>query len=290
MLRAAVFSVSLLLGSTAGAQTGPAFEVASIRPANGESADQSVTMGIKIDGSQIHGRLTLKDYIGIAYRLKNYQVSGPDWLGTERFDIAAKIPEGVPTHQIPEMFRALLAERFQLKAHREKKEFQVYALEIAKGGLKISEAAPDPDNGGSDRPGSFEASGTGSGQGVSVNLGRGASYTFANNRFEGKKLAMSEFATSIARFLDYPIVDMTGLTGRYSFAFDITEEDYRNMLIRAAVNSGVVLPPAALRLLDTGAPVSFFGAVEKLGLKLDERKAPLDILVIEEIRKTPTEN
>jgi len=89
--------------------------------------------------------MALKDYIRIAYRLKDYQISGPDWLRSERFDITAKIPEGVSPGQIPEMLQGLLTERFQLKMHREKKEFPVYALEIAKSGLKISENAPDPD-------------------------------------------------------------------------------------------------------------------------------------------------
>lgn len=287
---AAIFILSVFLVSAVGAQTGPSFEVASIRPVNGQSGSQSITLGIRIDGVQIHGQMALKDYIRIAYRLKDYQISGPDWLGSETFDITAKIPEGSSPGQMPEMLRGLLTERFQLKTHREKKDFPVYALEIAKGGLKISENAPDP---GRDNPNSKEpigGSGTGSGQGISVNLGRGSLYTFANNRYEGKKLTMAILADSLAQFLDRPVVDLTSLTGRYDFVFDITEEDYRNMLIRAGANRGVALPPEALRLLDTGSPVSLFHAAEKLGLKLDARKVPLDLLVIDEIHKTPTEN
>ncbi len=285
-----VFGLLLLLAGVAIAQTGPAFEVASIRPAKGQSDPQSVTLGIRIDGAQIHGRMALKDYVGIAYRLKSYQISGPDWLNSERFDIAAKIPEGVPPSQIPEMLQALLIERFHLKTHREKKEFPVYVLEVSKGGLKINESLPDSNQENHERPAAFEASGTGSSQGISVNIGQGASYTFANNRFEGKKLTMTLLATSLDSFLDRPIIDMTNLTGRYDFAFDITEEDYRNMLVRAAVNRGVVLPPSALQMLDTGSPVSLFGAAEKLGLKFDARKTPLEMLVIEEVLKLPTEN
>ena len=291
MLRlTAIFSFSLFLVNAVSAQTGPTFEVASIRPANGQTGELSVTLGIRIDGAQIHGQMALKDYIRIASRLKDYQTSGPDWLGSERFDIIAKIPEGASTLQIPEMLQALLAERFQLKTHREKKEFPVYALEVAKGGIKINENAPDPDRDNPNLKEPIERSGTGSGQGVSVNLGRGSSYTFANNRFEGKKLTMAELAGSLGQFLDRPVVDLTNLTGRYDFAFDITEEDYRNLLIRAGVNRGLALPPEALRLLDIGSPVSLFRAAEKLGLKLDARKVPLDLLVIDEVRKTPTEN
>ena len=290
MLRiAAIVSFSVFLVSAAGAQTGPSFEVASIRPAGGQQEAQSVSLGIRIDGAQIHGRMSLKDYIVVAYRLKNYQISGPDWLGSERFDIAATIPKD-SSRQIPEMLQGLLAERFQLKAHREKKEFSVYALEVVKGGIKISENPPDPDQGNSERQEPFEAGGSGSSQGVFVKLGRDASYSFANNRIEGKKLTMENLAGVLDRFMDRPVVDLTNLKGRYDFAFDITEDDYRTMLIQAAVNNGVVLPPAALRLLDSGAPVSLFSGIEKLGLKLEVRKEPLDVLVIDEIRKTPTEN
>lgn len=285
---AALFLVIFFVISL-GAQTKPAFEVASIRPVS-QVDDQSVTLGIRIDGAQVRGRMALKDYIGLAYQLKTYQVSGPDWLDSARFDIAATIPAGVSTQQIPAMFQQLLIERFQLKTRREKKDFPVYALVVAKGGMRIIQDASEPDSGNPGQQEPLEATGTGSGQGVSVNLGRGAWYTFGNNHFEGKKLTMAQFAASLDRYLDRPVVDLTNLTARYDFAFDITEEDYRNMLVRAAVSSGISLPPAALRLLDSGTPVSFFDALEKLGLKLDSRKAPLDLLVIEEIRKNPTEN
>ena len=90
--------------------------------------------------------------------------------------------------------------------------------------------------------------------------------------------------------MDRPIVDMTDLTGSYDFALDITEEDYRVMLIRAGVNSGVSLPPQALRLLDCASTPSLFEAMQKLGLKMDARKAPLDVVVVDEGRKSPTEN
>lgn len=290
--RSTAFFVSLaaaLASSAAWAQSAPtpAFEVASIRAAGQQAADQSVTLGLHIDGSQLHGRLALKDFIGIAYRLKPYQISGPDWLASERFDIAATIPADASSRQIPERLQTLLADRFQMKVHHDKKEFPVYALQIGKGALKLQEepAEPDPDDAGL-----VDVAGTGSAQGVAVNLGHGASYTFSNNRFEGKKLTMAQAAGNLERFLDRPIVDMTGLKGRYDFTLEVTDEDYRLMLIRAGVNAGVVLPPSVVRLLDNGSPASLFGAIEKLGLKLDARKAPLDLLVIDEVRKTPTEN
>src|ERR1700730_6095613 len=81
----------------------PEFEVATIRPA-AQSPQDGVTAGVRIDGAQIRcAFLTLKDYLGTAYRVKVYQVSGPDWISSDRFDISATLPAGVPTTQIPEM-------------------------------------------------------------------------------------------------------------------------------------------------------------------------------------------
>jgi uncharacterized protein (TIGR03435 family) len=154
----------------------------------------------------------------------------------------------------------------------------------------MQESAPDPDAGRVDPKAPLSFAGSGSAQGISVTLGRGSSYTFANNKFEAKGLTMAYLAGSLERFLDRPIVDMTELKGRYDFALDVTEEDYRIMLIRSAVSAGVVLPPQALRLLDGGSPVSLFDAMQKVGLKLDPRKAPLDMLVVDDARKTPTDN
>jgi uncharacterized protein (TIGR03435 family) len=101
---------------------------------------------------------------------------------------------------------------------------------------------------------------------------------------------MATLAATLERFVDRPIVDMTNLTGTYDIALDITAEDYRVMLIHAGVNAGVSLPPQALRLLDGASTPSLLDALQKAGLKLDARKAPLEMVVIDDARKTPTDN
>ena len=268
----------------------PEFEVATIRP-SAQTPQDGVTAGVRIDGAQVRcAFLTLKDYIGIAYRIKLYQVSGPDWLGSERFDIAGTVPAGISTTQFPEMLQSLLEDRFKLKIHRDKKDFPVYVLEVAKGGLKMQESAPDPDLAKADAKAPVNVTGSGGSQGIAINYGRGTSYTFANNRFEAKRFTMELLAANLERFVDRPIVDRTDLKGMYDIVLDVTQEDYRAMLIRAGVNAGVSLPPEALRLLDGASVASLLDAIQKLGLKLDARKAPLDLLVIDEARKTPTEN
>ena len=265
------------------------FEVATIRP-SAPSPQAGVTAGVRIDGAQFHSAfLTLKDYLGIAYQVKVYQISGPDWISSDRFDISATLPPGTAT-QLPEMMRRLLEERFQLKIHREKKDFPVYVMEVGKGGLKMQASGPDPDPANSDARTPVTITGSGNAQGVSVNMGRGASYTFANSKFEGKRLTTAMMSGILERFVDRPIVDMTDLKGAYDITLDIAQEDYRVMLIRAGVAAGVSLPPEALRLLDGASVPSFFDAVEKVGLKLDARKAPMDMIVVDDGRKTPTEN
>lgn len=268
----------------------PEFEVASIRPSNGTPEGQ-VQVGLHIDGAQVRLQfLTIRDYVAMAYRMNVSRISGPDALLNQRFDISATIPKGVETSQIPEMLQALLAARFQLKLHREKKEFPIYALLIGKPPLKVKESQPEPDAEKNEVKGTVNIAGGGSVAGVNVNLGHGSSWSFVPNRFEAKKLTMEQFAANLERFADRPIVDMTGLQGQYDLSFNINPEDYRPMLIRSAIAAGAVLRPQALRLLDDSSPAALGDAVAQTGLKLDARKAPLEVLVVDDVLKTPTAN
>jgi uncharacterized protein (TIGR03435 family) len=101
---------------------------------------------------------------------------------------------------------------------------------------------------------------------------------------------MDEFAEAISHFADRPVIDMTKAQGRYDFTVELTPEDYRAIMIRAALNRGVTLPVQAVRMLE-GFPVeSTFLALQPVGLRLESRKAPLDVLIVESIAKTPTAN
>jgi uncharacterized protein (TIGR03435 family) len=279
-------ALAFVLCATALLAQKPEFEVASIRPSDPQSGGRS-TGGMRMDGAQVRFTFqTLKDYIGIAYRVRVYQIAGPDWLTADRFDISATLPAG-SNSQIGEMLQALLADRFQLKFHREKRDFPVYALVQARGGAKMEPVALDP---APEANAPVAAAGTGSAQGIAVNLGRGTSYTFSNNRFEATKLGMPAFAVNLERFVDRPIVDRTELTGNYNFSLDVTEEDYRAMLLHTAVSAGAVLPQQALQMMEAASLGSLFSALEKIGLKLDARKEPLEFLVVDEARKAPPAN
>lgn len=270
------------------APAGPKFEVASLRPS--QTNQDRVDVGVHYDGAQVRiNALPMRDYIARAYGLKLYQVTGPEWLTTERFDLSAKLPDGAKQDQLGEMLQALLVDRFQLKVHRDKKELPVYALIVGRPPLKLQESAPDPP--GTETKPAVNVTATGSADGVSVNLGNGSYYSFVPpGKFEAKKISMDMLARQLERYTDRPIVDLTELKGNYDLSLSVTNEDYQVMLIRAATNAGMILPPQVIQYMENGSIGSLLDAVQQFGLKLDARKAPLDLLVVDSMSKTPTEN
>src|SRR5215471_13508054 len=148
----------------------PAFEVATIRPSV-NAPRQAVAAAGRTDGAQFRiAGLTIRDYISMGYAVKLNQISGPDWITTDRFDIAATLPEGSGPDQVPGMMQALLEDRFELKSHREQKDFPVYALRVSSAGLKMAAVPGDPgeEQSNSKNPQAFTRQG--SGQGISLDL------------------------------------------------------------------------------------------------------------------------
>jgi uncharacterized protein (TIGR03435 family) len=270
---------------------GQEFEVASIKPSAPSSQGQAIA-GLHIDGAMVrYSALSLKLYLGMAYGLENYEISTPDWMASERWDITAKLADGSDPKQIPKMLQALLRDRFQMKMHRETKQFPVYGLIVGKGGLKLKDSPADPVAEGGQPPNqSVNVAPAARGAGTVVNYGNGSYLTLGDNKFEGKKLPMAIIAGALARFADRPVVDMTDLKGSYNFAMEFSPEDFRAMMIRAAIAQGSVVSPDASKLVDASSSDTLFNAVEKLGLKLESRKAPIEMLVIDQALKTPTDN
>ena len=115
----------------------PSFDVASVKPATPAPWRESKAGVDRIDFPNV----TLRYCIAFGYRVKEYQISGPSWLGIQRYDILAKGPEGTHHDLLPDMMQHLLEDRFQLQIHREKKEFNVIALIAGKNGPKLREAS-----------------------------------------------------------------------------------------------------------------------------------------------------
>jgi uncharacterized protein (TIGR03435 family) len=303
---------------------GPAFEVASVKPAPPIEPAKIIAgkmhVGMSVDAARVDiGNLSLADLIKIAYKLKSYQLTAPDWASTERFDIMAKMPEGGTKEQVPQMLQALLAERFKLTMHRETKDHAVYALIAGKNGPKMKETIPDtpaPVAAGDDPPAPAGSGGLVIGKGenqmrVKQNSdGKGTTMTGPFGqvktsmveggmlRMEFSKMTMPALAEMITRFADRPVLDMTELKGNYQVALDLSMEDMKNVARASGVMAGMGMPQPgtgkeAARPGDaasTPAAASIFAAVQQLGLKLDARKWPVEIVVIDHLEKTPTEN
>lgn len=268
-------------------QARPTFEVISIRP-SADQAQGTGAVGVQITNQQVRfAQLSLADYIAAAYEVPRGRVNGPGWIETTRFDVSATLPEGSGMALLDEMLRAMLEDRFQIKAHKEKREFPVYALEQTAAGIRLTRSA-DQTVAAADSPLSIKAGG--SAKGVAFDMGGGSSFQFADNALVGTKLAMAQLADTLTNFVDKPVIDATNATGNYDFTLPVTAEDFQGMLIRSAVKNGVVLPPQALRLLDTAGIGSLHDALGAAGLALRDRRAPLDVVVVDSISRTPTEN
>jgi uncharacterized protein (TIGR03435 family) len=274
----------------------PAFEVASVKrsePITPELVRSGrLQMGATIDARSVRiSKLSLFELICLAFQVKGHQVSGPNWMNTERYDIQAKLPEGGRRGQVPAMLQTLLTERFALRLHREDREFHVYTLVVAKGGprLKPSEAPEAPAaNGGPIRGGTSVDSG-----GMMVSTGPGGDSRVTpgpagNLHIENKRMTMPGFAGFINRYCDRPVVDRTNLEGAYEMEFDISGEEVR----AAAQAHGVALrpPPEQGEGASDPAGVSLASSLKKLGLKLEPAKAPAEVIVVDDVRKVPTEN
>jgi uncharacterized protein (TIGR03435 family) len=310
----------------AAAQQAPQFEVASVKASPPFDPQQVLSgkqrIGTRMDAGRVEmDGLPLGDIINAAFRVKSYQVTAPSWLGTglnaPRFDIHATIPAGATTEQVPEMLQALLAERFKLAYHRENKEASVYALIVGKNGLKLQESPPDPPKadaapdaapptapgpsgliarGGqpqvqvkSDGRGAFTIAGGGSGPMRMSMTPDGAMH------LEVDRVSLAQLAETLTRLVDRPVIDQTGLKGNYKIALDLARED----LMTAARAVGVPLGAGALGAPGGGASAptapdpsggSIFNSVERMGLKLDARKIPIEHIVIDRLERTPTDD
>jgi uncharacterized protein (TIGR03435 family) len=259
-----IASILCLPAVVAIAQNAPAqiaFEVASIKPASPQPMGRMLT-GMNTDGSMLrYSNASLKDVIRMAYRVQDTQVEGPDWLSNARFDIQAKLPDGSTRDQVPEMLQTLLADRFKLALQSDIKERRIYALVVGKGGPKLK--AADSANDVAPRAGVAMTMGS---EGVHVTT---------------PAATLTALAETISRFSDRPVVDMTGIPGRYDFDLVFSPDTLGAL---PASRSG-----GASEALGTSS-TSIYESVRDYGLKLEPRKAPMNVLRIDHIERTPTEN
>jgi uncharacterized protein (TIGR03435 family) len=253
----------LLAASVAVAQ--PSFEVASVKPsAPIVSKEGKERVGLTVSGSRVEFNYTsLAELVRIAYRVKPYQVTGPGSTISDHFDVQAKMPEGTTQEQMPEMLKALLAERFKLTLHREQKEHAIYALVVGKNGFKLQETEP--------AVGPATTGWTKSESGSAMRLDR--------------KMTLTALADLLGRFADRPVIDMTERKGTYQIALEVPFDD----LMRAKTAAEGAARGGSDSASDPG-DFPLFSAAQKLGLKVEPRKAPMEVLVIDHADKLPAAN
>jgi uncharacterized protein (TIGR03435 family) len=237
------------------ANTDPNFEVATIKP---NSSGAPSLQALVIDGRNFQTRnSSLGDLIVFAYNVQVKQiVSGPDWLDKDRYDIAA-VPEqeGTPNvEQLRIMVRKLLADRFKLTFHHDKRELSAYVLTVAKSGNKLTPTErPGP------LPGFWPSPGPG---GVTLNSVNTSMLDFAG--------FMQELV------LDRPVVDQTGITGRFDFHCTFTPDD-------SQFGGHSPIPPQTDAA--NSAPGLYEALQQQLGLKLSAEKTAVDVLVLDHVEK-----
>ncbi len=293
----AVFAGASVFGQAAESLT---FEVASVKPAAPPEPGGRFFFGSRggpgtPDPGQITwSNATLKTLLTIAYDVKPYQVNGPAWLDTERYDIIAKVPEGSTKEQVNVMWQNLLKERFGVVVHHESKEFQVDELVVAKNGSKLKETTLDPNAPAAveagppklDKNGSPEMNGPGLMMLIQVGATGGPV-----GHMVARAQTLSQLVTTLGNQLNRPVVDKTGLTGKYDFNLEYTPD-----------LSGLRLPPGAALGPGPGPipapgdnasePGSNLAAAvqQQLGLRLVGSKAKLDVVVVDKAERVPTEN
>lgn len=263
------------------------FEVASIKPSEPQPMGR-IRVSMDADGSMLrYSNVSLKDVIRVAFKVKDFQIDGPDWLESQRFDIVAKFPAGAKREQAPELLQSLLAERFQLKVHRDTKDHAIYAMVAGKGGPKLKPTeAP-----AGDQPQGARRGGPGGRGNTMMMMGPDGAHLKATGA------TLPNLAEMIARFADRPVVDETGIKGEYDFDLTFMPEHVRGMPGGGRGPMGP--PPGAGHAPGAPAPSadappqaagSIYDSVQAYGLKLESRKAPLEMLIIDHAEKAPTEN
>jgi len=314
------------------AQTKPAFEVATIKPsppmdpakiAAALQAGGKMPIGANVEFLRAeYLGLDLKSLMTYAYGVKPYQITGPDWMSTTRFDIIAKMPEGSKKEDAPKMLQTLLEERFKLTTHRTSAEHPVLALVAGKGGPKLKASSETPvaiDESAPLKPGELKMDSSDGPVRVKVDMTTGSSVidmglkgkmSYRLNpatqtfHIDFSMTTMAGFADMITQLFAQlggtggrQVVDMTEIKGNYDASIELSLAELLAMARAAGADIPVGVPAGAggrgnvpVASDPSAGGSSLADAVQSMGLKLESRKAMVDQFIVDHIEKTPTEN
>ena len=294
------------------------FEVASVRPSAPPDMAKMMAVlqagksstSVRIDGTRAtFVYMSLKQLVAYTYKMRSYEISGPEWMTTDRFDIQALLPDGATKDDVPAMLQSLLAERFKLAAHREMSEQPVLALLVAKSGPKLLLAAANAevlDETAPLKP-SESMQDTRDGRvllrrnadGSSTYVGSWGNFTLKYDggsrtmHMQSDSMGMKGFAmmiNSLGGGEGRQVVDQTGLAGSYQVAADFSLMDLRSSLSSQGINLPTSSASTGGEASDPEGYATVSQALAKLGLRLEKSRANVQRLVVDSVEKMPTEN
>lgn len=194
--------------------------------------------------------VTLKGAIAWSWSVMDNEVQGPGWLDRDYYDVIAKTSAARTEDELRRMFQAVLAERFGVSVHRDRKEMQAYVLTVDKKGLKMAETVADGESMIEPQP-----------KRMAIAM---------------RRTSMSEVASLLSRILQTPVVDETHLKGRYDAVFDMTKYAEDMHPVEGAPMDMAGVMTTALR--------------EEIGLRMESQKTAIDVIVVDHAEKTPETN
>lgn len=298
---------------------GQTFDVATVKPIAPPTGGGRGTIWIGAPtggpGSKDPGRIhypfvNLRTLLMSAYDVKDFQISGPAWLSTERFDIQATMPPETTKEQFRVMLQNLLAERFKMTVHRETKELPMYTMIVGKNGPKLKESAPETPTAPTDAedtpkpppplpgPGQMKFDAEGFPILPLPAGGRGGNFQMmmpGRARLIATRQTMQDLAERLSSILTKPVTDATALKTKYDFTLTYSPEGLSSGPMFAGAMPAP--PPGAggggdfVKVPDGEAPQDLFSAIQaQLGLKLEAKKGLVELIVVDRAEKTPTEN
>ena len=243
-----VFIAAMAIGHGLAAD-GKKFEVASVKVVPPDRGDS-----IQVGADSVTVRhAPLGRCIGWAYGVRENLVTGPSWLNDVWVDIQAKAPGSATNAELRAMMQNLLEERFNMASHRQMKEMPSLVMTVAKGGHKLQ----------------------------SVDVEGSPSFKTGNLNLTGKGATLAQLTDFLSHELRFPVIDQTGLTGRFDYFLDIGSYVTEEMKKESQQVNG---PPA------DGPSIVAQALQAQLGLKLDSKKMPVETLVVDRLEKTPSGN
>ena len=286
------------------------FEAASVKPSPPpEGGRMMMVNGRGGPGSNDPTRIrftnaSLAQIVARAWDIQSYQLTAPDWLDQERFDIDAKIPDGATKEQANIMLQNLLAERFHMVVRHGSKEFQGYELVVGKGGHKLKQSSPEDAAFDQSQPRPMTAPppppplGPG-GRMAPAKLDRPGLMVMmrmspkgAVTQMNARAQTITQLLNMIARQLNRPVNDGTGLTGKYDFQLEFSGDTPMGMggMLPPPPAGGGINPPSSADSPEDLAPALPTALQQQLGLRLESKKIPLPTVTVEKADKAPTEN